>query len=139
MFPIVDAQWADAASAVTHVQPAAILTDGQGADEKRLEALARQIATRKPYIPLIVVDPARLLPENAIPFALSGGNSDRLAARLRAAHGIARRLSSVMRQTMHGRRTARIEPSVKVATLSPEDSAKSLMVRLCGDADRAAS
>ena len=44
-----------------------------------------QIATRKPYLPLIVVDPAGLLPENAIPFALSGGNPDRLAARLRAA------------------------------------------------------
>lgn len=60
-------------------------------------------------------------------------------ADLRAAHGIARRLSSVMRQTMHGRRTARIEPSVKVVTLTAQDSAKSLMMRLCGDADRAVS
>jgi GGDEF domain-containing protein len=60
-------------------------------------------------------------------------------ADLRAAHGIARRLSSVMRQTTHGRRAARIEPSVNVATLLPQDSAKSLMARLCGDADRAAS
>ena len=38
-----------------------------------------------------------------------------------------------------GGRVARIEPSVKVVTLTPQDSAKSLMVRLCGDADRAAS
>ena len=98
MFPIVDAQWADAASAVTHVQPAAILTDGQGADEECLEALARQIATRKPYLPLIVVDPAGLLPENAIPFALSGGNSDRLAARLRAALRIRALHTTVLRR-----------------------------------------
>jgi GGDEF domain-containing protein len=60
-------------------------------------------------------------------------------ADLRAAHGIARRLSSVIRQTTYGRRTVRSEPSVKVATLMPQDSAKSLMARLYGDADRAAS
>ena len=94
MFPIVDARWADAASAVTYVQPAAILADGQGA--WRLELLARQVARRKPYLPLIVVDPAGLLPENAIPFALR--NSDRLAARLHAALRIRSLHATVLRR-----------------------------------------
>jgi hypothetical protein len=124
MFPIVDAQWADAASAVTHVQPAAILTDGQGADEKRLEALARQIATRKPYIPLIVVDPAGLLPENAIPFALSGENSDRLAARLRAALRIRALHATVLRRLA--------DEGAGAATLPDVDCARDATVLLIG-------
>jgi len=58
---------------------------------------------------------------------------------LRNAHLIARRLSSVMRQTSHGKRDARSEPSVTVATLMPGDSAKSLLARLDDEARRAAS
>jgi hypothetical protein len=58
---------------------------------------------------------------------------------LRAAHMIARRLSSVMRHTSHGERDARSEPSVAVATLTPKDSARSLLARLYGEARRAAS
>ena len=40
---------------------------------------------------------------------------------LRNAHVIARRLSSVMRHTSHGKRDARAEPDVSVATLLPND------------------
>ena len=58
---------------------------------------------------------------------------------LRNAHMIARRLSSVMRHTSHGRREARAEPAVTVATLLPADSAKSLLARLCDGGRRAAS
>lgn len=58
---------------------------------------------------------------------------------LRDAHMIARRLSSVMRHTSHGKRDARAEPAVTVATLLPKDSAKSLLARLDEDARRAAS
>ena len=39
---------------------------------------------------------------------------------LRTAHSIARRLSSVMRHTSHGKRDIRAEPAVTVATLLPE-------------------
>ena len=124
MFPIVDAQWADAASAVMHVQPAAILTDGLGVDEQHLEALARQIATRKPYLPLIVVDPAGMLPENAIPFALSGGNSDRLAARLRAALRIRALHATVLRRLA--------DEWVGAATLPDVDCARDATVLLIG-------
>jgi len=58
---------------------------------------------------------------------------------LRNAHGIARRLSAVMRHTTSGKRGARSEPSVAVASLQPQDSAKSLLARLTNDAQRAAS
>jgi GGDEF domain-containing protein len=57
---------------------------------------------------------------------------------LRNAHGIARRLSAVMRHTSTGKR-GRSDPAVAVATLAPEDSANSLLARLTGDAQRAAS
>ncbi|WP_108515765.1 hypothetical protein [Bradyrhizobium algeriense] len=58
---------------------------------------------------------------------------------LKTAHTIARRLSSVMRHTSHGTRDARSEPAVTVATLLPNDSAKSLRSRLQEEAHRAAS
>jgi hypothetical protein len=58
---------------------------------------------------------------------------------LRAAHGIARRLSSVMRQTSHGKHHGRSEPEVSVANLRPSDTAKSLLARLYDHAHRAAS
>ena len=58
---------------------------------------------------------------------------------LKTAHTIARRLSSVMRHTSHGTRDARAEPSVTVATLLPNDSAKSLRSRLQEEAHREAS
>jgi hypothetical protein len=51
-------------------------------------------------------------------------------ADLKTAHSVARRLSSVMRHTSHGHRDARSEPVVTVATLMPNDSAKSLRSRL---------
>ena len=60
-------------------------------------------------------------------------------ADLKSAHAIARRLSSVMRHTSHGQRDARLEPVVTVATLLPNDSAKSLRSRLQEEAHRAAS
>jgi hypothetical protein len=60
-------------------------------------------------------------------------------ADLRTAHSIARRLSSVMRHTSHGKRDIRAEPAVTVATMLPEDSAKSLLARLNDEGRRAAS
>jgi hypothetical protein len=58
---------------------------------------------------------------------------------LRAAHGIARRLSSVMRQTSHGKHQGRTAPDVSVASLLPSDTVKSLLARLYKDSHRAAS
>jgi hypothetical protein len=61
------------------------------------------------------------------------------ATDLRTAHMIARRLSSVMRHTSHGKRDTRSEPAVTLATLLPSDTAKSLLARLYDEARRAAS
>jgi hypothetical protein len=58
---------------------------------------------------------------------------------LRNAHMIARRLSSVMKHTIHASRESRSEPEVTVATLLQSDSAKSILARLTDQARRAAS
>jgi hypothetical protein len=98
IFPIIDAGWDDAPRAVEALEPAAVLVAMPGAAEPRLDALATQIAARRPYLPLIAVDPQTPLPENAIPFSLAGGNPDRLLARLRAALRVRVLHATVMRR-----------------------------------------
>ena len=58
---------------------------------------------------------------------------------LRNAHMIARRLSSVMKHTIHASRGSRAEPDVVVAALLATDLAKSILTRLTDQASRAAS
>jgi hypothetical protein len=59
---------------------------------------------------------------------------------LRTAHGIARRLFSVMRHTTYDNKDSRRnEPVVSVATLMPQDTVRSLLARLDDDGRRAAS
>ena len=58
---------------------------------------------------------------------------------LRNAHGIARRLTAVMRHTTSGKRAGRSDPAVTVATLMPQDSPQSLLARLHQPAQLAAS
>jgi hypothetical protein len=58
---------------------------------------------------------------------------------LRNAHMIARRLSSVMKHTVHAGHESRVELDVAVATLTATDSAKSILARLTDQARRAAS
>jgi hypothetical protein len=58
---------------------------------------------------------------------------------LRDAHGIARRLSAVMRHTASGKRGTGSDPTVTVATLMPEDTASSLLARLYESPHRAAA
>ena len=57
----------------------------------------------------------------------------------RTAHMIARRLSAVMRHTSNGKHEMRSDPVVSVDSLSPSDTARSLLGRLSADASRAAS
>jgi hypothetical protein len=66
--------------------------------ESGFEALAKLVAVRQPYLPLIAIDPQTSLPANAIPFSPSGGNFDRLPARLRAALRTRSLHSTVMRR-----------------------------------------
>src|SRR4051812_17963228 len=85
LFPVVEAEWADAVRAVAQVQPAAVLAAAADIDQAALAALAAPVASREPYVPLIAVDPPASVPDNAIPFFQSQGDSSRLVARLRAA------------------------------------------------------
>src|SRR6266702_6501421 len=76
LFPVVETGWADALQAVEQVQPAAILATMSEIDAPRLAALARQIAPRQPYLPLVAVDPPFRLGEHAIPFLQTEGHLD---------------------------------------------------------------
>ena len=122
VFPIVETQWADAARAVEQVQPAAVLAAASEIDATGFAALAARIASRQPYLPLIVVDPQIPLPDNAIPFFQTEGGSDRLMARLRAALRIRSLHATVMR---------RLVPAAPIA-LSHIDPARDATVLLVG-------
>jgi hypothetical protein len=122
LFPVVETEWAEAARAVDQVQPAAVIASTAGIDETALAALARPIATRQPYLPLISVDPQIRLPDNAIPFFRSPAGPDRLVARLRAALRVRSLHATVMR---------RLAPSASVA-LSHIDPARDATVLLVG-------
>jgi len=98
LFPIVEANWAEASRAVDQLQPAAVLVAATDAAQPGLKALAKQIAARQPYLPLIAIDPNTDLPENAIPFSQNGGSFDRLIARLRASLRVRTLHSTVIRR-----------------------------------------
>src|SRR5882757_1810951 len=102
IFPVIQTGWADAARAVTQVQPAAVLAAMSGAVEARFAALAEQIAARKPYLPLIAVEPKSALPDNAIPFTQGRGAIERLVVRLRAALRIRALHATVLRRLEDG-------------------------------------
>jgi hypothetical protein len=98
MFPIIDTVWVGASRAIEQLEPAAVLVAMSATAEPSFEALAKQIAARQPYLPLIAVDPQTSLPENAIPFSQTGGNFERLAARLRAALRVRALHATVLRR-----------------------------------------
>src|SRR5215470_19773906 len=97
LFPVVDAIWPDAVRAVGQLRPGAVLVSSFGLDRPALEALATQIATCEPYLPLIVVDPETKLPDNAIPFTYSNDHPERLLARISSALRVRSLHAAVMR------------------------------------------
>jgi PleD family two-component response regulator len=124
IFPVIDAGWSDASRAVETLQPAAVLVAMPKVIEPRLDALARQIAAQKIYLPLIAVDPKSALPENALPFSQSGGNADRLLARLRAALRV---------RTLHATVMRRLDDARDMTISPPEaDPARDATVLLIG-------
>ena len=127
LFPVVEAEWADAGRAVEQMQPAAVLAATSDVDPTTLAALAAPIAVHQPYLPLIAVDPQGTLPENAIPFFQSQnsqelGDSSRLVARLRAALRVRSLHATVMR---------RLVPATRIA-LSDIDTFRDATVLLVG-------
>ena len=124
IFPVIDATWHDASHAVQQMQPAAVLVAMSGTIEPGFVALAKQMAATKPYLPLIAVDPHGLLPENAIPFAHSGDNFDRLMTRLRAALRV---------RTLHSALMRRLDNDPQApTTLSETDPVRDATVLLIG-------
>jgi hypothetical protein len=122
LFPLIETEWADAARAVERLQPAVVIAAAAKTDEAGLAALAKPIALRQPYLPLIAVDPAVRLPENAIPFFQSQGTPARLVTRLSAALRIRSLHATVMR---------RLVPPTPI-TLSDIDTSRDATVLLIG-------
>ncbi|GAB1716290.1 MAG: hypothetical protein NTAFB05_13320 [Nitrobacter sp.] len=98
ILPVIDIGWAEAPKAVAELHPTAVLvaaTEGAGA---AFERLADQVAAIRPYVPLIVVDPANPCPDNALPYSSSNGGFDRLGARLKAALRVRTLHATVLRR-----------------------------------------
>ena len=51
LFPVVDADWSNAARAASDMQPAAVVADMSGVDQARFAALAQQIGSVSPIFP----------------------------------------------------------------------------------------
>src|SRR6266700_2308642 len=123
IFPVIDTGWADASRAIEQLQPAAVLVAMSAAVKADVETLAKRIAARQPYLPLLAIDPNIRLPENAIPFSQASGNFDRLVARLRAALRIRSLHATVMR---------RLDDPAARKTLPDIDPARDATVLLIG-------
>jgi hypothetical protein len=121
LFPVIDTAFADASRAVEHLRPGAVLVAMAGVSQAAFDALAKHIALREPYLPLIAVDPTGALPENAIPFG-QGDAPDRLLARLNAALRVRSLHATVMR---------RLDPA-KRSVISEIDTISDATVLLIG-------
>src|SRR3954466_5752129 len=124
LFPVLDSNWADAAKAIAQLSPAAVLVACSEAMGDELQGLARRVAAKKPYLPLIVIDPTTSLPDNAIPYAQAGRKPDRLIARLRSALRVRTLHATVMRR-LDG------DPATRV-TLDDADPARDSTLFLIG-------
>jgi hypothetical protein len=98
MFPVIEASWTEASTAVMQLHPIAVIATADGNAASKLDALAAQIDAVQPYLPLLVVDPQMVLPENAIPFSHARGKWDRLPQRLRAALRVRTLHTTVLRR-----------------------------------------
>jgi hypothetical protein len=123
IFPIIDTGWTDAPRAIEQLQPAAVLVAMSDTAKADIETLAKPIAARQPYLPLLAIDPGIRLPKNAIPFSQASGNFDRLIARLRAALRVRSLHATVMR---------RLDDPAARKTLADIDPARDATVLLLG-------
>jgi hypothetical protein len=121
MFPVIESNWPEATHAVGQLHPAAVLVCGDiGAG---FAALAAQVAELKPYVPLVVIDPTESLPENALPFALTDGNFERLNCRLRAALRVRSLHATVLRRIADDQAT-----QIKLSDTDPIQEATVLLI-----------
>jgi hypothetical protein len=82
LFPLIHASFTEAADAVRTTQPVAVLVAAAGLSQTDLAAFAGRVEARKPYVPLLALDPAGPPPSNALPLWHSEADSHRLIARL---------------------------------------------------------
>jgi hypothetical protein len=122
LFPVVDSDWSDAGQAVEQMRPGAVLVSSFEIDRPAFEALAQQIVASEPYLPLIAVDLATTLPDNAIPFAYDDQHPERLLARISAALRV---------RSLHATVLRRLDPPRRVALLDI-DPARDATVLLIG-------
>ena len=102
LFPLIDASLPEARRAVDTLQPSAVLVAAAGLPRAEFAALAGRIAARKPYVPLLALDPALPPPQNALPLWRFEPNSDRLVARLRTALRVRALHATVLRRLNGG-------------------------------------
>jgi hypothetical protein len=63
IFPIIDTGWTDAPRAIEQLQPAAVLVAMSDTAKADIETLAKPIAARQPYLPLLAIDPGIRCPK----------------------------------------------------------------------------
>ena len=109
-------------------------------------SLARITFTQGSISERMRLDAARILSRlmRRMDFATLGEDGSILMvfaeADLRNAHAIARRLTSVLKHTMHStKRDQRLDPQVAVAALMPGDTAATILGRLQAEGQRVAS
>ena len=98
LFPLIDANFAEASHAVREVQPAAVVVAAANLPQSQFEALAAEVTARKPYVPLVALNPVGSLPENALPLWRGEANPERLVGRLRAALRVRALHATVLRR-----------------------------------------
>jgi GGDEF domain-containing protein len=98
LFPVIEAAWVDAPRAVAQVHPASVLAVVPPEADIGIDNLARQIGGIRPYVPLLVINPKAILPENALPFSQESAKWDRLLPRLRTALRVRTLHATVLRR-----------------------------------------
>ncbi|BEV47409.1 GGDEF domain-containing protein [Afipia carboxidovorans] len=123
LFPVVDSDWQEAATAIARVKPCAVLAVSPR-DEVAFEDIARRVEILSPYVPLIALDPTLPLPNNALPLTDIGGRgAHRVADRLNAALRVRSLHSTVLRRARDTRLT-----ELQMPTDDPLQDASVLLV-----------
>lgn len=122
LFLVIESDWQSAVVAVEQVQPAAVVAHICSGREGDLATLARTVANRPLYLPLIALDAPGSLPHNALPFSARGGSPERLIARLRAALRVRTLQATVLRRL----------PEVRAVSLPDTDPSRDATVLLIG-------
>jgi hypothetical protein len=97
-FPVVEATWAGAPSAVKKLKPALIVAEISDGCVDELNALANNADAAQPHLPLIIVGEMASPPPNAMPFDGSDPTFARLPARANAALRVRTLHATVLRR-----------------------------------------